>query len=127
MELSRSALVAHSAENIFDLIEAGEHYPEFRSPGGPDENAYGCRGDWHLQLIRAQRPRFVRMQEQPRLCAAADDEIVHLGRSPCVLVGLPGLRERFAPQIGRRERQIVIGTTSLAAVSLVLAIFPPNP
>lgn len=29
MELRRSALVAHSAENIFDLIEAAEHYPEF--------------------------------------------------------------------------------------------------
>jgi len=29
MELRRSALVAHSAENMFDLIEAAEHYPEF--------------------------------------------------------------------------------------------------
>ena len=29
MELRTSALVAHSAENIFDLIEAAEHYPEF--------------------------------------------------------------------------------------------------
>ena len=29
MELRRSALVAHSAEHIFDLIEAAEDYPEF--------------------------------------------------------------------------------------------------
>ena len=29
MELRRSALVAHSAEDMFDLIEAAERYPEF--------------------------------------------------------------------------------------------------
>jgi len=29
MELRRSALVAHSAENMFDLIEAAEDYPAF--------------------------------------------------------------------------------------------------
>jgi len=29
MELRRSALVAHSAEDMFDLIEAAERYPDF--------------------------------------------------------------------------------------------------
>ncbi len=29
MEVHKSALVGHSAENMFDLIEAAEHYPEF--------------------------------------------------------------------------------------------------
>jgi ribosome-associated toxin RatA of RatAB toxin-antitoxin module len=29
MELRKSVLVAHSAEQMFDLIEAAEHYPEF--------------------------------------------------------------------------------------------------
>ena len=29
MEVHRSALVAHSAEDMFDLIEAAEHYPAF--------------------------------------------------------------------------------------------------
>jgi len=29
MEVHRSALVEHSAENMFDLIERAEHYPEF--------------------------------------------------------------------------------------------------
>jgi ribosome-associated toxin RatA of RatAB toxin-antitoxin module len=28
-EIRKSALVAHSTERIFDLIEAAEHYPEF--------------------------------------------------------------------------------------------------
>ena len=28
-EIRKSALVAHSSERIFDLIEAAEHYPEF--------------------------------------------------------------------------------------------------
>jgi len=29
MELRKSVLVAHAAEQMFDLIEAAEHYPEF--------------------------------------------------------------------------------------------------
>lgn len=29
MEIRRSALIGHSAESTFDLIEAAEHYPEF--------------------------------------------------------------------------------------------------
>ena len=29
MDVRRSALVAHSAEDMFDLIEAAEHYPAF--------------------------------------------------------------------------------------------------
>jgi ribosome-associated toxin RatA of RatAB toxin-antitoxin module len=29
MEVHKSALVAHSAEHMFDLIEAAEHYPQF--------------------------------------------------------------------------------------------------
>ena len=29
MELRKTVLVAHSAEQMFDLIEAAEHYPEF--------------------------------------------------------------------------------------------------
>ena len=29
MEARRSVLVAHSAERMFDLIEAAEHYPAF--------------------------------------------------------------------------------------------------
>ena len=29
MEVHRSALIGHSAESTFDLIEAAEHYPEF--------------------------------------------------------------------------------------------------
>lgn len=29
MELRKSALVGHSAESMFDLIEGAEHYPEF--------------------------------------------------------------------------------------------------
>jgi ribosome-associated toxin RatA of RatAB toxin-antitoxin module len=28
-EIRKTALVAYSAERIFDLIEAAEHYPEF--------------------------------------------------------------------------------------------------
>jgi uncharacterized membrane protein YidH (DUF202 family) len=40
------------------------------------------------------------------------------------VVAFRGNREH---QIGRRERFIVVGTTALAAVGLVLALFPPNP
>jgi ribosome-associated toxin RatA of RatAB toxin-antitoxin module len=29
MEVHKSALVAHTAEHMFDLIEAAEHYPQF--------------------------------------------------------------------------------------------------
>ena len=50
--------------------------------------------------------------------------VVVAGAVGFFVVAFRGDREH---RIGRRERQIVIGTTALAAVSLVLAVFPPNP
>ena len=42
-----------------------------------------------------------------RIGAAAGDELANLGCAPRVAIGLPGLRERIAAQIGRRERKRV--------------------
>jgi hypothetical protein len=50
--------------------------------------------------------------------------VVVVGAVGLFVIAFRGNREQ---QIGRRERFIAAGTTALAAVGLVLALFPPNP
>ena len=51
------------------------------------------------------RPRLVGVPQQVWIRPTGADELAHLGRSPGVAVGVPGLLERIVPQIGGRKRQ----------------------
>ena len=99
MEIRRSALIGHTAESTFDLIEAAEHYPEFLPWCTRavilerDENVVAARltvnyRGLHFDL-RTRNPKrrphwlAVRMEQGPFRRFEGDWRLIELGSAAC--------------------------------------------
>ena len=99
MEIRRSALIGHSAESTFDLIEAAERYPEFLPWCTKaiilerDENVVAARLTVNYRGLRfdlttrnpKRRPEWlaVRLQEGPFRRFEGDWRLVELAPDAC--------------------------------------------
>ena len=99
MEIRRSALIGHSAESTFDLIEAAEHYPEFLPWCARaiilerDENVVAARltvdyRGLHFDLTTRnpkRRPNWlaVRLEQGPFRRFEGEWRLVELGTGAC--------------------------------------------